>query len=98
MTKLMLEAIEALRQLPSAQQDEVARAVLRLTGRDNSYQHASQNAETHEADTDIAYGDLVSVEDIRRSIEESRMRASTSLADEVFDRLETRLKASASRE
>ncbi|MCX8255394.1 protein of unknown function [Beijerinckiaceae bacterium RH AL1] len=31
MTKLMLEAIEALRQLPAAQQDEVARAVLHLT-------------------------------------------------------------------
>ena len=32
MTKLMLEAIEALRQLPETQQDDVARALLQLTG------------------------------------------------------------------
>ncbi len=38
MTQLMLEAIKALRQLPAERLDEVARAVLLLTGRDSRYQ------------------------------------------------------------
>ena len=35
MTKLMLEAIEALHRLPADQQDEMARAVLQLTDTEN---------------------------------------------------------------
>ena len=34
MTKLLDEAVEAVRRLPSAEQDDIARAIMRLAGSD----------------------------------------------------------------
>jgi len=36
MTKLLDEAVEAVRRLPSADQDDIARAIMQLTGSDGA--------------------------------------------------------------
>ncbi|TWT04104.1 hypothetical protein [Reyranella sp. CPCC 100927] len=36
MTKLLDQALDAVRQLPATDQDDIARAIMRLTGRDDS--------------------------------------------------------------
>ena len=67
MTKLMLEAIEALRQLPDAQQDDIAGAVLRLAGRESHVYTltAEEQADLDAADEEIARSDFATDDEIK---------------------------------
>ena len=67
MTRLMIEAIEALRSLPDGQQDDVARAVLQLTGRTGAVYVLTQEEEDdlEAADREIERGEFATDEDMR---------------------------------
>jgi hypothetical protein len=67
MTKLMEEAIDSLRRdVPAGCQDDVARAVMRLTGKDPSiYQLTPDDeADLDEADAEIARGEFATDEQV----------------------------------
>lgn len=67
MTDLMLEAIDALRGLPDDQQDDVARAVLRLAGRRETVYvlTAEEEADLDAADREVARGDIATDEHMK---------------------------------
>lgn len=67
MTKLMLEAIEALRQVPAAQQDEIAGAVLRLAGHERPVYALTpeEDADLDAADEEIARGDFATDDEVK---------------------------------
>ena len=66
-TKLMREAIEALRQLPAEQQDEIAGAVLRLTGRESGVYLLTpeEQADLDAADDEIARSEFATDDEIK---------------------------------
>ena len=67
-TKLMLEAIEAVRTLPDEQQDDIARAVLRLAGQGAHAVYAltpEEHADLDEADREIERGDFLSGDELK---------------------------------
>ena len=63
----MLEAIDALRGLPDDQQDDVARAILRLAGRREKVYvlTAEEEADLDEADREVARGDIATDEEMK---------------------------------
>jgi len=67
MTKLMEEAIDALLHVPPEHQDEIARAVMRLAGKDQSVYILTdeERADLEEADAEIARGELATDEEVR---------------------------------
>lgn len=67
MTDLMLEAIDALSGLPDDQQDDVARAVLRLAGRRETVYAltAEEEADLDAADREVARGDIATDEHMK---------------------------------
>ncbi len=68
MTKLMEEAIESLRRdVPPEYQDDVARAVMQLTGKDQSVYKLTpeEEADLDEADAEIARGEFATDEEVR---------------------------------
>lgn len=68
MTKLMDEAIDSLRRdVPAEYQDEIARAVMQLTGKDQSVYKLTpeEEADLDEADAEIARGEFATDEQVR---------------------------------
>jgi len=63
MTKLMTEALDAVRKMPDAQQDEVARFLLALA--ENPPLTADEEAAVAEGRTQAARGEFASTEAIR---------------------------------
>ena len=67
MTRLLEQAFDKVSALPDAQQDELARVMLQLTGVDQPpiQLTAKEEADLAEAEAEIAHGDLATAEEVR---------------------------------
>lgn len=66
MTKLLEQALDRVRKLPPAGQDEMARILLRLIGEEGSIHALSpeEHADLDAAEEEVARGELVGEEDV----------------------------------